>query len=165
MSHVTTHILDTSIGRPAAGVSVALEFQEPGGWQLVSSGITDSNGRISNLIPDERRLPPGVYRLTFDTKSYFYSTNSKTFYPAVYIEFEITDDSHYHVPLFLNTYGSVQSTQDEVLKTMKLLQGSQITQHLEVETYTWDVLPPSYKMELSDSIVRELEWVKDNLAA
>jgi hydroxyisourate hydrolase len=105
MSHITTHILDTSLGKPAAGVNVVVESQEPGGWQLVSRGTTDNNGRISNLIPDERKLNPGVYRLTFDTKSYFFSINTKTFYPTVYIEFEITDDSHYHVPLLLNGFG------------------------------------------------------------
>ena len=105
MSHVTTHILDTSLGKPASGVNVVLESQEPGGWQLISRGTTDDNGRISNLVPDERRLQPGNYRLTFDTKSYFFSINTKSFYPIVYIDFEITDDSHYHVPLLLSPWG------------------------------------------------------------
>jgi len=105
MSHVTTHILDTSLGKPAAGVNVVLEGQKPGGWQLISRGVTDNNGRISNLIPEERKLEPGVYRLIFDTKSYFISLNIKTFYPSVFIDFEITDNSHYHVPLLLNPFG------------------------------------------------------------
>lgn len=105
MSHITTHILDTSIGKPAPGVNVVLESQQPGGWQLVSRGVTDDNGRISNLIPDERKLTPGTYRLTFDTKSYFFSIHTKTFYPAIHIDFEVTDDSHYHVPLLVSPYG------------------------------------------------------------
>jgi hydroxyisourate hydrolase len=105
MSHVTTHILDTSSGKPAGGVNVVLEAQQPGGWQLISRGTTDDNGRISNLLPDERILSPGIYRLTFDTKSYFFSIHTKGFYPAVYIEFEITDNTHYHVPLLLNHFG------------------------------------------------------------
>jgi hydroxyisourate hydrolase len=105
MSHVTTHILDTALGKPAAGVNVVLESQSPGGWQLLSRGITDNNGRIMNLIPDERKLNPGIYRLIFDSKSYFFSLHTKTFYPAIYIDFEITDDSHYHVPLLLSPWG------------------------------------------------------------
>jgi hydroxyisourate hydrolase len=105
MSHVTTHILDTALGKPAAGVNVVLEAQDPVGWKLLSCGITDNNGRISNLIPDERKLQPGIYRLIFDTKSYFLSLHTKSFYPAVYIDFEITDDSHYHVPLLLSPFG------------------------------------------------------------
>jgi hydroxyisourate hydrolase len=105
MSHVTTHILDTSIGKPATGVNVILEILQPGGFQLISRGITDNNGRISNLIPDERILQPATYRLIFDTKSYFLSIHSKAFYPSIIIDFEITDDSHYHVPLLLNPFG------------------------------------------------------------
>lgn len=105
MSHITTHILDTSLGKPAAGVNVVLESQAPEGYQLLSRGMTDNNGRIMNLLPDERRLQPGVYRLIFDTKSYFFSIHTKSFFPAIYIEFEITDDSHYHVPLLLNPFG------------------------------------------------------------
>src|SRR5688572_3154160 len=105
MSHVTTHILNTSLGKPAEGVNVVLESQQPGGWQLISRGTTDNNGRISNLVPEERKLQPGIYRLIFDTISYFYSIHTKSFYPAVYIEFEITDDSHYHVPLLLSPFG------------------------------------------------------------
>ncbi len=105
MSQITTHILDTSIGKPAAGVKVVLETQQPGGWQIMSRGTTDDNGRISNLIPDDRKLEHGIYRLTFDTKTYFFSMHVKTFYPTVYIDFEITDESHYHVPLLLSPYG------------------------------------------------------------
>ena len=105
MSQITTHILDTSLGRPAEAVNIVLESKQPGGWQLLSRGVTDTNGRVMNLLPDDRKLPPGTYRLTFDIKSYFYSVNAKTFFPAVYIEFEITDESHYHVPLLVSPYG------------------------------------------------------------
>ncbi|HXH20324.1 MAG TPA: metabolite traffic protein EboE [Chitinophagales bacterium] len=71
--------------------------------------------------------------------------------------------THFHVPLFLNSYGSLQSTQDDVVKVLKFLQKNHVTNHLEVETYTWDVLPPDLKNDLTASIVRELEWVKKNL--
>ena len=105
MSQVTTHILDTSLGRPASGVNVILEIQQGGAWQIISRGVTDNNGRIANMIPGERILSPGVYRLIFDTKSYFKMLHTKTFYPSVYIDFEITDESHYHVPLLLSPFG------------------------------------------------------------
>ena len=71
--------------------------------------------------------------------------------------------THFHVPLFVENFGDLQSTQDDVLKVLKFLQTNHVTDHLEVETYTWDVLPPELKMDMDDSIIRELEWVKQNL--
>ncbi len=71
--------------------------------------------------------------------------------------------THFHVPLFVKNFGDLQSTQDDVLKVLKFLQNNHVTDHLEVETYTWDVLPPELKMDMDDSIIRELEWVKQNL--
>ena len=105
MSQITTHILDTSLGRPASGVNVSLEYQSSGSWQQVAKGMTDNDGRVKNLLPIEKRIPRGVYRLIFETKSYYKTNDVKGFYPTVTIEFEILDDSHYHVPLLLNPYG------------------------------------------------------------
>jgi hypothetical protein len=70
--------------------------------------------------------------------------------------------THFHVPLFVNRYGALQSTQDDVLKVIGFLKKEHITEHLEVETYTWDVLPSGLKEELAASVSRELEWVKNN---
>jgi sugar phosphate isomerase/epimerase len=67
--------------------------------------------------------------------------------------------SHFHVPLFVNDYGALQSTQEEIVKTLRLVKEKPFTQHLEVETYTWDVLPPDLKLDLHSSVRRELEWV------
>ncbi|MBL0048505.1 MAG: hydroxyisourate hydrolase [Bacteroidetes bacterium] len=105
MSQLTTHILDTTIGKPAQGVHIQLEQNKSGQWLPLAYGKTNSDGRISNLLPAEKILDTGVYRLIFDTGSYFKSQNSKSFYPSVSIEFEITDASHYHVPLLLNPFG------------------------------------------------------------
>jgi hydroxyisourate hydrolase len=105
MSGITTHILDTSAGKPAAGVNAVLEMKDHNGWLLFGRGITDADGRIKNLVQPEKKITAGVYRLTFDTKSYFLSMNLKTFYSVVVIEFEVTDDSHYHVPLLLAPFG------------------------------------------------------------
>ena len=70
---------------------------------------------------------------------------------------------HFHVPIFLDRYGELQSTQDELRQTLELVQGGPITRHLEIETYTWDVLPAGFKSAPVESIAREYEWVLDVL--
>lgn len=105
MSRITTHILDTSSGSPARGVDVILEQNQNGIWKKLAEGKTDNDGRIKNLIADNVNITPGIYKLSFDTQTYFKTRNVKGFYPSVNIEFEITDDSHYHVPLLLNPFG------------------------------------------------------------
>tara|TARA_R110002049_G_scaffold94181_4_gene232264 strand:- start:193 stop:1386 length:1194 start_codon:yes stop_codon:yes gene_type:complete len=71
--------------------------------------------------------------------------------------------SHFHVPIFLEKYDHLFSTQDQILKVLEYLKKDQFSDQLEIETYTWDVLPKNLKMELSNSIVRELEWLKSNI--
>lgn len=71
--------------------------------------------------------------------------------------------AHFHVPIFLEQYESLFSTQDQILKVVELLNKNQFSNQLEIETYTWDVLPKDLKMELSQSIVREIEWLKNKL--
>jgi 5-hydroxyisourate hydrolase len=108
VSRVTTHVLDTSVGRPAEGVPVRLERAAPegGGWEQVGRGTTDADGRVGDLAPDGRRLAGGRYRLSFDTAAYFTRSGRRAFYPEVAIVFAIADeDEHYHVPLLLNPYG------------------------------------------------------------
>lgn len=104
MSHVTTHVLDTTLGRPAQGVPVTFEAQETNGaWAVVARGTTNSDGRIGDLGPDQ--LAAGVYRVTFDTAAYFGATGQKGFFPEVTVTFELADpDSHYHVPLLLSPF-------------------------------------------------------------
>jgi hydroxyisourate hydrolase len=105
MSQLTTHVLDTSTGKPAGGIDVLLEQVSSGSWNKVASGRTDANGRISDLLPSQTTLAPGDYRLVFETAAYFKHKNTKSFYPKITIEFSITDDTHYHVPLLLNPFG------------------------------------------------------------
>jgi len=71
--------------------------------------------------------------------------------------------AHYHVPIFLEKYGELFSTQDHILKTMQYLKLDSISEHLEIETYTWDVLPVALKQDLSVSIIREIEWFKSHM--
>jgi 5-hydroxyisourate hydrolase len=106
MSPITTHILDISKGRPAAGVSVSLEQERAGSWQLVGSGSTDADGRVRTLLPDGARLEPGQYRLSFETGEYFARDRIKTFYTSVVVSFTLEKpDEHYHVPLLLSPFG------------------------------------------------------------
>lgn len=106
MSQITTHILDTSKGSPAVGVAVVLEKPELNGdWIAVGKGTTNADGRIPDLLATDVILDSGVYRLTFDTNSYFNSLGINAFYPSVSITFLTVDTSHYHVPLLLNPFG------------------------------------------------------------
>lgn len=99
MSHVTTHVLDSSVGRPAAGVAV--ELQDARG-SVIDTGVTDADGRVSALGPD--LLAPAAYRLVFDTGAYFAATGTPTFYPRVALDFTVADGAHYHVPLLLSPF-------------------------------------------------------------
>ena len=69
--------------------------------------------------------------------------------------------THFHVPVFLKNYGLLSSTQEDILKVLSLLKRESVTRHLEVETYTWEVLPQDIQLNLADSIIRELQWVRD----
>lgn len=71
--------------------------------------------------------------------------------------------AHFHVPLFVEAYGALKSTQDEIVNTLNLLKEAPFTKHLEVETYTWEVLPEALRLPLKESIIRELAWVKAHL--
>lgn len=106
MSQITTHILDTSIGKPAAGVNVRLAaLATDGGWNTLAEGITNEDGRIPGLIESGKQLLPGRYRLHFETGSYFKQKGIATFYPFVEVVFELTNTQHHHVPLLLNPFG------------------------------------------------------------
>ena len=107
MSAITTHVLDTCKGRPAAGVPVVLEFRSAGhDWKVLGRGHTDADGRLKNLLPAGGRLEPGTYRLTFDAAAYFRAQNLESFYPEVSLVFAVRDAAqHYHVPLLLSPYG------------------------------------------------------------
>lgn len=100
---ISTHLLDTSRGRPAAGVGVALHRRAADGWELLADAETDRDGRVSELLPEGAPPSAGTYRLRFDTASYF---DGGTFYPEVVIVFEVRDPGeHHHVPLLLSPYG------------------------------------------------------------
>ncbi|HXE74566.1 MAG TPA: hydroxyisourate hydrolase [Candidatus Xenobia bacterium] len=107
MSGISTHVLDTARGRPASGLHVTLESQSgEGRWSVVGKGTTDADGRIARLLPAGAELHPGLYRLTFDTQSYFVAQEEEGFFPRVVVTFEVRDPTqHYHVPLLLSPFG------------------------------------------------------------
>jgi 5-hydroxyisourate hydrolase len=100
---ISTHILDTSLGHPAANVKVQLELGEsPGRWKTVESGATNSDGRCVFAKAQEK----GVYRLTFGVEEYLGRSGRKPFFLDAQVVFEIEDLSRkYHVPLLLNPFG------------------------------------------------------------
>lgn len=107
MSAISTHVLDTSRGCPAAGVAVTLEQGDGrGGWRVIGRGETDSEGRLRSLMNDGAPLVPGQYRLTFETQQYFEAHGLPVFYPSVTVAFvAAAGEPHYHVPLLLGTFG------------------------------------------------------------
>lgn len=105
MSQLTTHVLDTSIGKPGKDITVRLMQSAGNGWQTLAQGVTNADGRIADLLPSGKIMDPGNYKLVFDTGDYFTANSIRGFYPEVEIQFTVTDDSHYHVPLLINPFG------------------------------------------------------------
>ena len=105
MSQLTTHILDTTKGKPAAGVRIILWQQINDAWKQLAAGTTNADGRIPDLLPQDKNLKPATYKMVFDTGSYYTNQNLKTFYPEVEIQFTTFDAAHYHVPLLINPFG------------------------------------------------------------
>ena len=103
MSPITTHVLDTALGRPAAGVSVILAKAAGAGWKDLGRGATDADGRCKTLLKSGA-LKKGVYRLTFGLASYFKKTRQVGFYPSASIVFRVRDARHHHVPLLLSPW-------------------------------------------------------------
>lgn len=103
---ITTHVLDISTGKPAAGIHVVLMRMEDGRRIRAGAGITNADGRLEDLIADKSALQAGVFELTFETGTYFVQHGSQPFHPRVLVTVEITDPAqNYHVPLLISPYG------------------------------------------------------------
>ncbi len=106
MSGLSTHVLDTALGRPAAGLPVRLEVSAGEGWRELARAATDADGRVARLLPEGVALEAATYRLTFDTGRYLAARGGGGFYPYVTIVFAVGDaGQHHHVPLLLAPYG------------------------------------------------------------
>ena len=98
-SMVTTHVLDTARGRPAAGVPVLL-LRGLRGDDRLAEAVTDADGRVGELGPE--RVAPGAYRLVFDVAAW---AGPDAFFPEVTIAFTVSEERHHHVPLLLSPFG------------------------------------------------------------
>ena len=109
---ISTHVLDATTGRPAAGLELVLSRQDDDQWHELARHRTDADGRVGDLAPGTgvdagARSSPGVYRIVFLTEAYLkaQSPAAETFYPEIVVIFRITDpDGHHHVPLLLSPY-------------------------------------------------------------
>lgn len=114
---ITSHILDTALGKPAAGVRVALAARgEAGEWTEIGAGISDANGRVADLLAGagDGEIPGRECKLTFDTAAYQRKVGAPVFHPRVEIAFCVgdgvdgnggSDNAHYHIPLLLSPFG------------------------------------------------------------
>ena len=113
MSTISTHVLDTALGKPAAGVPVLLErVRDPKGndahelrGATIGAGTTDDDGRLKDFVSAGASLEPGTYRLRFDVADYFKASGREVFYPEVSVLFRVTSEGHYHIPLLLSPFG------------------------------------------------------------
>jgi len=110
---LSSHILDTHLGKPAANIAVTLHRIQDSGATLLAHGTTNEDGRVTpdawqfdtTLDSAAQQLSIGRYTVTFDTQSYFDAQQLTAFYPQVIIDFVVNDASHYHVPLLLSAHG------------------------------------------------------------
>lgn len=103
---ISTHVLDTSLGRPAPGVGIRLQSQDGNNWKDISHAVTNEDGRVSAILPGNAAMATGAYRLTFDVAPYFQRRGVESFYREIAIEFIVRDaGAHYHVPLLVSPFG------------------------------------------------------------
>ena len=104
-SYITTHVLDTTTGIPGKGIQITLNESKNNQWKPITTGVTNADGRIADLLPPGKKLEAGIYQMLFNTAAYYNSQQQDGFYPEVAIQFIVSNHDHYHVPLLLNPYG------------------------------------------------------------
>ena len=102
MSRISTHVLDTATGRPAAGITVRLEEKSNGTWHLLVEGATDGDGRVKMLA---EIAAAGEYRIVFLTAPYFSGQGRRSLYPEIAVTFACDGEAHYHLPVLLSDNG------------------------------------------------------------
>jgi len=106
MTQITTHVLDTSQGKPVVDMTVFLyQYQNNNDWEAIGGGATDEDGRLPDMLGEDAVLTEGIYKLKFATEEYYESIGINTFYPYVEIVFYLNKGEHYHVPLLVSPYG------------------------------------------------------------
>ena len=106
MSQITTHILDTAVGKPAEGIPISLSQLIENQWQQLGEGTTNGDGRVGHLLSEDTLLKAGRYKVFFNIEAYFKAQRIAAFYPYAEIVFDIEGDGqHYHIPLLLSPFG------------------------------------------------------------
>lgn len=105
-SPITARITDTMHGRPAVGLSVALEREnDDDSYEVIAQGVTDEDGAVNDLL-GEGSLSAGVYLMHFDTEGYFVASGVESLYPSIAVLFRVPDpNQQYHISLLLSPYG------------------------------------------------------------
>lgn len=103
---ISVHVLNLQSGLPSANVKVTLEEQKNGKWMPLAEGVTNDQGRITGLFPENKPFDHAIYKVTFKTGDWFKKNQQATFFPEVPVIFE-ADGSvpHYHIPLLVSPYG------------------------------------------------------------
>ena len=103
---ISTHILDTAAGKPAAGIAVELDRNTEGEWETLNAAETDADGRVKFLLPEGEPMLPGLYCARFATGVYYQREGLNGLYPFVEITFIVSpSERHYHIPLLLTANG------------------------------------------------------------
>lgn len=106
MITITTHVLDTSRGRPAAGLAVTLSVRTGERWTELGQAKTGADGRVPNMVPAQAPSASGtVFRLSFAVEEYFAAQEAAAFYPSVDVVFRSQENGHHHVPLLVSPFG------------------------------------------------------------
>ena len=106
MTQITSHILDTSLGKPAQGVAITLLQKQDEQWASLGTAATNNDGRVGDFTGSITALSEGIYKLSFNLNDYYEKLGTDTFYPYAEVVFKIAGDGqHYHVPLLLNPFG------------------------------------------------------------
>lgn len=106
MSSISTHILDTARGTPAADVSISLYRLKNNQWDCLGDGKTNTDGRVSDLCEQQINLSAGIYKMHFASGDYFSTMGDAVFYPYAEVVFVIgKNTAHYHIPLLLSPFG------------------------------------------------------------
>lgn len=104
-SPITTHILDTAKGKPAANVPVKVYQLIDTKWSLLTQGVTDTDGRVTQWLTPITEVQLATYKLVFDLDAYFIGSDAPAFYPLAEICFRVQDNYHHHIPLLLSPFG------------------------------------------------------------
>jgi len=103
---LSVHVLDLQSGQPSAGIEVTLEQRAGSEWRELARGVTNEQGRIPALYPEDKPMAAANYRIVFKTGEHYRRKGQASFFPQIPVEFTVDAPAqHYHIPLLLSPYG------------------------------------------------------------